>query len=711
MNKLLLAIFASLISSVFAKEVSIADRVKSYEIYLKNYEAVFSIREINRDEEFKRSVKKLNKEIQDDVLDLTKNLDGKLNPHFIKSIIYWKYINPRKIELKQVLNYAMTYQMMIARDYLDNPFSKNKITLLNNLRKDLKLTNLTQDNIIAITSKDIELKSKFLSEIDDVRSLSNGLEQTEYFSKSIYEGILDYNNFSLDPRGIIPGNNVKIISENDQSLERIQWFNERIIFGGSDLDFNHKDIQMPLSDQSNGHIVFKKDPIFKKIKEMIDESKDSIFIDIFLMGGTLGATLSEYLLDQAKVKIQANKNFKLLILHDFSTHYNMAEELMPVFQYIKSRIESDKELSRSVYLLQANIHRHPPGVPFGITNLIPKTDEVMAEMEKKSTYFESKIDHSKVIVIDANTSKPQAYFGSKNWTDHSGGYYYDNTIWVEGPAAALVQHSYYDDIEAALTENTAESKLFYLKDQGFDNSQYLRKKEQILNDFKVKRTQFEAVGSDTLRIAEANVDGRIKNVRNILIDMISHAEDHIFMEQLFLYDKYVIDALIKRKIEKPSLEIKIIIDHNGNFGMNGLPNTLFIRELKSHHIEVRTRQTLGTQVVLKDGSTRTYHQENHRKITSVDGKVLLGGSSNINPDTLQGSFREFGAQIFSHSEISQYEKQFIIDWSDPQKVAEVDIENFQAYIGGKSFSKRISDLLNKIGSQLIRSKDQLEKRY
>jgi len=711
MKKLIIIFISSMLTSVCADEISISDRLKSYDIFMKSYDAVFSIQEMSRDAEFKTKVKKLDKDVQDEVLELAKDLDGKLNPHLIKAIIYWKYIKPRKSELRQVLIYAMVYQMMIARDYLDHPFSKNKITLLNNLRKILRLTSLTHENIIETTFKDIELKSKILSEIDDVSSFSSSLEQTEYFSKSLYEGIHDYTKYSLDPRGIIPGNNVEIISENDQSLERIQWFNERIIFGGTLLDLNHKDIQMPLTEHSSGHISFKKDPIFKKIKAMIDESKESIFIDIFLLGGTLGATLSEYLLDQTKIKIQANKDFKLLILHDFSTHYNMSEEMMPVFKYIKERIESDKILSRSAYLLQANIHRHPPGVPFGITSLIPKTDEVMVEMEKKSTYFESKIDHSKVIVIDANSPKPQAYFGSKNWTDHSGGYYYDNTIWVEGPAAALVQHSYYDDIEAALTEDLAESKLFYLKDQGFDNSRYLKIKAQILNEFKVKRTLFEAVGQDTLRIAEANVDGKIKNVRNMLIDMIANAKEHIFMEQLFLYDKYIIDALIKRKIERPSLKIKIIIDHNGNFGMNGLPNTLFIRELKSHHIEVRTRQTLGAQVTLPDGSTRTYHQENHRKITSVDGKILLGGSSNINPDTLQGSFREFGAQIFSKREISEYEKQFMIDWSDPQKVAEMDIENFQAHIGGKSFSKRISDLLNKIGSQLIRSKDHLEKRY
>ena len=149
---------------------------------------------------------------------------------------------------------------------------------------------------------------------------------------------------------------------------------------------------MPTPEDPTGNIIFQEDPIYIKIRDMIASSKESIFIDIFLFGGTLGATLSEYLLDQTKEKIKENPEFKVVILHDYATNYNMLDEMMPIFEYIKERTNSDPVLKKSVSLLQANIQRHPPGIPFGITKLIPKTKEAIEYFESGSTYFESKID-------------------------------------------------------------------------------------------------------------------------------------------------------------------------------------------------------------------------------------------------------------------------------------------------------------------------------
>ena len=76
---------------------------------------------------------------------------------------------------------------------------------------------------------------------------------------------------------------------------------------------------------------------------MISEAKESIFIDIFLFGGTLGATLAEHLIDQTLIKRKTNPNFKALLLHDYATNYNMKDEMMPIFRYIKKRIERDND--------------------------------------------------------------------------------------------------------------------------------------------------------------------------------------------------------------------------------------------------------------------------------------------------------------------------------------------------------------------------------
>lgn len=692
-----------------AGTVNIEDRMTSYDFFFQNYESVFGKRDIVRDEDFKRKYQSLKKSDRENVQLAIAKLNNVLSDELIKPIIYWKFIEPNQTKLKQSILYSMFYYLNIYRDYLESPFSKNKLVFLNNLRKVLRNENLIPENLVRECLKDIEEKAINLSQIESPEGLAEAIRKTEYFSPEIYDSITDKLNYSLDPRGFIPGNDVKLISDNKVDLDRIKWFNDRIIFGGKSLDIHAPYISA--DSDKEAHVSMQEDPIFIKITDMITNAKDTIFIDIFLMGGTLGATIAEHLVNTAKEKIKINPNFKVLVLHDFATHYNMIDEMMPVFEYLRDQIRSDNDLSQSFFLLQANIHRHPPGVPFNVTNLIPKDDVVYEEMQKKSTYYESKIDHSKVIVIDANSDYPEAYFGSKNWSDHSGGYYYDDAIWVKGPAAALVQHSYFLDIEAALTTDPNERKLFHYKDRGFDNSNLLSKRIEILDSFKIKRNIYPIVGEDKIRIAEANVDGKLKNARNIMIDMIINAQNHIYMEQLFLYDSYVVDALIKKKLMNPSVSIKVLMDHNGNFGMNGLPNTIFLKELKSYGIEVRAQKTFGIDLVLEDGTIKKYHQENHRKIMSVDGLVLLGGSSNINPDTLQGSFREFGAQIFSKSEIQKFEKKFIIDWNDHEKVHELDIENFEANIAGKKLSRKLSDLINKIASLLIRSKNDLEKRF
>lgn len=699
-----------LTSSLFAQEISIHDRIKTEDFYRKVYPSVFGLPDFGLAKDFKKTVRALPEKKKEEVLAAVKELQDLIPENVLRPLIYWRYIDPQPIKEKEVLQFLLLNKLLVLRDAIDNPLNPEPMEALEVLKNVTGRYNVTSLNLFGLVEKDLETRAAMLSQADHQSFVAN-LQRDSIISLDIEKTLPGVSPYSLSYQGLIPGNIVQVVSENRRDLDRIEWLNQHVIFNGGTLDFNAPFIKMPTEKDPIGHPIFMQDPIYIKIKDMITKAEDSIFIDIFLFGGTLGATLSEYFIDQIKLKKQINPGFKALLLHDYATNYNMKDEMMPIFAYIKNRISTEPDLKDSVFLLQANIQRHPPGVPFRLTNLIPKTDDVFKEIEKRNTYYESKIDHSKVIVIDANTAHPAAYFGSKNWTDHSGGYYYDDAIYIEGPAAALVQASYFKDIDAALTENPNELRWFFYKEEGYDNVRYLPKKKEILDWFKIKRATYPAVGSEKVRIAEADVDGTVKNVRNILIDMIKNAQKTIYMEELFIYDNYINDALMKRKIEHPDLEVKIIADHNGNFGMNGIPNTAYVKELQSYGIEVRARKTYGIVAKFPNGKEQSYHQENHRKIASVDGKVLLGGSSNLNPDTLQGSFREFGAQIYDKREIARFEANFLRDWNDGEKVADLDIENFQARVGGKLFSKDISALINNVISQLFRSKDKLERRY
>jgi phosphatidylserine/phosphatidylglycerophosphate/cardiolipin synthase-like enzyme len=664
-----------------AQNISVQERIAAADFYKINFNTLFGADACRRPEELFKLVQALPTAQKDIVRKYVRDHEDLVPEKVLLPYVYWKYIKKSEPEVAKVLQFWLQTRLQVLRDYADNPLGKDKQAQAQ--ARDL-MTKWSQ--VKATNPRQPEL-------VEDLRKRFPGIDS-----------------YSLSAVGFIPGNIVELVSHNEISPDRIQWFNDRVIFSGGALDFNQPYMKMPLTASDEGHPSFK-DPMFAKIRDMILRSKQSIFIDIFLFGGTMGGTLSKFLLDQTVEKRKENPNFKVLLLHDYATNYNMKEEMMPIFRYIKQRIESEPGLKGSVYLLQANIQRHPPGIPFGITNLVPKTEETFKALEKRNTYYESKIDHSKVIVIDAEGDAPEAYFGSKNWSDHSGGYYFDNAIYVKGPAAAVVQAVYYDDVDAALTTDANEKKWFFFKEEGFANEAYLPIRKQILDWFRVKRATYPVAGDQVVRLAEANVDGKIKDVRNILVDMISKAESHIFMEQLFIYDSYINDALMKRKAQVPGLKIRILADHNGNFNLGGLPNTLFLEQMMKHGVEVKARRTLGIEAKFPNGTTQGYHQENHRKITSVDGKVILGGSSNLNPDTLQGSFREFGAQIYDAKVIATFEKEFQEAWTDETQTGPFfEGERLQLKVMGKVLSPEESSLLNNLGSTIFRGKDDLEKR-
>lgn len=690
--------------------INIKDRIDTQNYFLKVYPEIFGKSEVAFKPDFKRFFESRKRSEQKEATELINKVSAVVPEKILMPLVYWKVFKKDRKATAKILSYFALYKLMIVRDHMDDPLNpESEKAVLSDFLKGESGKNIDTFSIFSYF-KSIEKRFGAMAS-GSSSQMAQKITQDHLLGMSFAKNFPFLSNYSLTKFGIIPGNKVDVISKNTRTQERIDWYNQRVVFHGGKLDYSKPYMKMPMSPDEEGHIAFQTDPIFMKIRDMIHQAQESIFVDIFLFGGTLGGTIAKYLLDETERKIKKNPRFKVLMLHDYATNYNMLPEMLPVFMYIKNRIESDPVYKDHFYFLQANIQRHPPGVPFGLTNHLEKTPELFSAIEKRSTYYESKIDHSKVLVIDANTNKPEAYFGSKNWSDHSGGYYYDNVIWVKGPAAAMVQASYYDDVDAALTTDPKELAWFYYKDKGLDNKRYLPKKQDILDWFKIHRTNYPIQGDESVRFAEANVDGRIKNARNILVDMITKAEDHIYMEQLFIYDKYIVDALIKKKMQNPSIDIRVIADHNGNFGMNGFPNTTYMKEMVDRGIKVKARTTLGITAHFPDGAEQAYHQENHRKIASVDGKVLLGGSSNLNPDTLQGSFREFGAQIYAPQVIARFESNFLKAWDDDEKTMGSEIDDFQLKLGDKLFDVKTSNIVNKFVSLLYRSKDFLEKRH
>ncbi len=674
--------------------VNIKSRLKIQKYYKKIYPVIFGKSDYALKSEFIKLINTLKEKEKSEALELIGKLQKHLPYKILAPLVYWRVIKKNTQKTKEVIKFLMLNKLLVLRDAIDTPFFPNK-NQAQNILSNLTGRELTTMNFFELLEKDLEEKSQLISQLKSLESFIEGLLTTKIITFNLNHSVHGISSYTLSYLGIIPGNKVQLINSYDRSLERINWFKERTLTNTGKLNIKNKTVKTYTSNQSKENTIIQKDPIITKIKEMIERAKDSIFIDIFLMGGNLGLSLSKYLLDQAKEKIKINPEFKVLILHNPIGYYNKEDEIIPLFTYLRERIETEEELKNRVLLLASNTQKTLPSTPFNPNHFKSNSLHLSQEIRKINNYGESKIDHSKIIVIDANTDQPMSCISSKNWIDHRGGYDYDDAITIEGPAAAIIQANYYEDVESALEIN----------------KKYSSRKKEILNWFQVKKTNYPTVGNDSIHITQTDAKGIVKNTRNILIDMIIKAEDHIYMEHLFLYDPYIIDALIKRKIEVPSLDIKILVDHNESFNMNGFPNTIFLKELKSYGIKVRARKTHDVESTLSKDLKQKYYQLNHRKITSIDGQYLLLGSSNINPSSLQGNTREFGIKIYNTNEIKRFETSFLKDWSNNDWVVDLDIENFKAKAGSKVLNKKTSKLLNDIAAQLLRVKDQLERRY
>ncbi|WP_372652860.1 phospholipase D-like domain-containing protein [Halobacteriovorax sp.] len=329
----------------------------------------------------------------------------------------------------------------------------------------------------------------------------------------------------------------------------------------------------------------------------------------------------------------------------------LTKEDTPFIKFIKSSIANDTKLLSSIYIVDTQ-----SGV---------------------------KENNSKAIVIDANSEEPIALIGSKNWSDSKGGYHFDNDIWIKGPAAALIQNSFIYDLKSLRVDN------------------------DLIEYFSISRKSYPYLGDETIRLTESSLDSKINNTRDTIIDMIKKAQSHIYMEQLYLYDTYIINALIKRKLEVPEIDIRILADHNNNIGLNGLPNSIYLRELKLYNIDVKSRKPAS----INTNNINALHRENHRNTISIDGQVLHTGSASITPEIMQGYSREIGIQIYDTSSIRSFENNFLISWNDRASVMDLDIENFKAKTKEESISREISSLINAIASSFLAAKDEILKKF
>lgn len=547
-----------------------------------------------------------------------------------------------------------------------------------------------------------------------------------HLTKVISKEFANHPGHLIAETGWTNGNKITYLAKNDLSENIFQEIKKRIHLvpqlyplngRGSVKAFyesDHKDVFTEAEGfpSAKNHFVWnQKSGIFKEIIEALNNAQETIFVDIFFLGGTMGASLAKHIIELIEQKPQ----LKVLILRDQINHFGHEKNMLPIFNFLLAY--SFKNPARLV-ILPADIKNHLSGLPGFLSPIL--SDDLLNNtglQKHLDLYGRAMSDHSKVFVIDGKTSNPIAFVGSKNLTDESGAFCYDEVAKVEGPAAAVTQDDYYLDIKYALRAvDYSEAPYNFpqigsyvdlLARSGWSADLYQNnqdEEEKIANiilpfdlldrdknyNVKTNKVSVEHKGPALVRTGMTNVDSTRSNLIDQVVQLIKSAQSKILIKDQFLFDRNVVLALIEAKkkaqAEGRNLEIKAILEPLAVAKPQGMPNLLYLDRLKEAGIEVKWMLTYsykpmtnGQAERMTEAELHSLHeisQEMHMKTISADGKFVIVGSANKDQTTMYGAFREQQLEIYDTSATAEHDKVFYEYWNNPELTQNFDKFNF-----------------------------------
>jgi len=156
-----------------------------------------------------------------------------------------------------------------------------------------------------------------------------------------------------------------------------------------------------------------------------------------------------------------------------------------------------------------------------------------------------------------------------------------------------------------------------------------------------------------------NVDSTRTSVVDQVIQMINFARKNIYIQDQFLFDRKVVDAMILAKRKNPNLDIRILLGPLDEAKPAGFPNTVYLDQMQDAGIQVKKKITINDLPGIA--------QEFHHKTISADGKYLIVGSANKDQTTMYGSFREEQLDIANSELTGNHDKVFLQRWNSEKE--------------------------------------------
>lgn len=463
--------------------------------------------------------------------------------------------------------------------------------------------------------------------------------------------------------------------------------------------------------------------IYGEVIQSIRDAKESVFIDLFWMGGSIGMNLAKELFQ----KVIDDPEFTVVIISDRENKFQYGLELDMIYNYM--RAFSEKFTDKNFYIAPANINLKRTALPEfidllvtnNVVNSLHSQDNIKELLKKDGFNLLAKSDHTKVIVTDGkNPETGVAYVGSKNWTDSSGGINYDEVAAVRGPATALILNSFYYDVLEAfdldldnrLGGNMVKNHIAAKFSKGISKrkaAEALIAEIDVLNRYSgiSYAVPYIERGNASVAPAQNNIYGTEMSAVEQNIQVILNAKKQVIVDDQFLYDPRIISALKVAK-QVNNVEVYVMMESLLYYSQEGLsgshiPNILYVPELTSIGIQVKWQVTPQAVVdaILADNAkhpaqmvTATFHL----KALTVDGvlakdagncagdtgptagggtvPVLITGSANKDAMTMTGGFREYQVAVYDNDVVARHDCVFWSRWNSDDSTRSTDGTDF-----------------------------------
>lgn len=283
-------------------------------------------------------------------------------------------------------------------------------------------------------------------------------------------------------------------------------------------------------------------------------------------------------------------------------------------------------------------------------------------------------------VIDSASTTPQAFISSRRFIDHPHAYSFEQSLVMQGPAAGLLPQLLNENLKQLVPSYTDLSTYF------------------------PSRTHYPTHGQESVNLTVDSARLAARDDRALAVKFLIGTKEEILIDQYMLYDRAIVDSIIKLKIKNPDLKVKILLDTNLDLEMNGLPNAIFLKEMKMYGIELKARKSLHWEEADSEESIVQFHAINHRNLMIRDRKSVFMGTGPFMGSFERRSPVSFGIQL-NTTMSSELADSFIDDWENVDTTYELDVENFEAKIGNSHLSHKVSSFLNTVFSVLLRAFD------